>query len=200
VRLPPEPQRTYQVTVVAATIAASARPDVATPWQDFALVLDNAEVPAASPVSVVPIIDRSAAWCILATSISPDQQPAIRGPDGGRRSLAVVSFGFTSVVEYPTGPPLPANHHRQPVRDAAKSKLTPLSSTAAPTWRPESSKGATCSLRVGFSRARAALRRYDTRAATRGIPPRCGHGRHSRIPGRHAIYTCAMGPRRTRRS
>ncbi|MBK9760900.1 MAG: S8 family serine peptidase [Flavobacteriales bacterium] len=37
------PNGIYEVRVIAANISASAHPDIATPWQDFALVVDNAE-------------------------------------------------------------------------------------------------------------------------------------------------------------
>jgi hypothetical protein len=60
-----DPGGVYEVTVVAANVLASARPDIATPWQDFALVIDNAEVPAADPVSVVAVLDRSGSMQIF---------------------------------------------------------------------------------------------------------------------------------------
>jgi hypothetical protein len=43
------------VRVLAAGLTASARPDLLTPGQDFALVIDNAELPPAAPVDVVGV-------------------------------------------------------------------------------------------------------------------------------------------------
>jgi hypothetical protein len=46
------PKGTYEIRVIGAVIAASASPSIATPWQDFALVIDNSYVPAASPATI----------------------------------------------------------------------------------------------------------------------------------------------------
>ena len=101
------PTGVYEVTVVAANIAASARTDIATPWQDFALVIDNAEVPAADPVSVVTVLDRSGSMQIFGyvdiTRQTSRQFIDLMGVDD---SIGVVSFGDSGDEEYPgTGAP-----------------------------------------------------------------------------------------------
>ena len=55
------PVGSYEIRVVAAALTTDARPPygVATPWQDFALVIENAVFVAAAPVSVVTALDRS---------------------------------------------------------------------------------------------------------------------------------------------
>jgi Mg-chelatase subunit ChlD len=98
------PNGPYEIRVLASYVTASARPDVVTPWQDFALVVENARVPSASPVSVVPVIDRSGSMIAYGyeavTRISSKQFVDLMGVDD---QLAVVSFGSTGVIEYPPG-------------------------------------------------------------------------------------------------
>lgn len=99
------PNGVYEVRVIAANIAANARPPFnLTPWQDFALVIDNAQVPLADPVSVVPVVDRSGSMStsgyVDVTRVATNQFIDMLGVDD---RLAVVSFGSTGTVEYPTG-------------------------------------------------------------------------------------------------
>ena len=98
------PVGTYEVRVLGSSIAASARPDIATPWQDFALVVDNAVVPSADPISVVPVIDRSGSMIAYGyeaiTRISSKQFVDLMSVDD---ELGVASFGSTGTVEYPPG-------------------------------------------------------------------------------------------------
>ena len=104
---------------MAANIWASARTVIASPWQVFALVIDNAEVPAADPVSVVTVLDRSGSMqfydYVDITRQTSRQFIDLLSVDD---SVGVVSFGDTGVEEYPgTGVPEPITG--QPIRDAA---------------------------------------------------------------------------------
>lgn len=121
------PAGVYDVRVIAASVTANARPpfDVQTPWQDFALVIDNAEVPAAAPVAVVPVIDRSfsmvgSGYVDVTLTSSKQFVDHLRVDD----SVAVVSFGDDAVVEYPGGQnPAVDLITGQPIRDAAKAAI-----------------------------------------------------------------------------
>ena len=104
------PTGVYEVTVVAANIAASARTDIAGTWQDFALVIDNAEVPAADPVSVVTVLDRSGSMQVFGyvdiTRQTSRQFIDLMGVDD---SIGVVSFGDSGDEEYPGNGRSPAD-------------------------------------------------------------------------------------------
>jgi subtilisin family serine protease len=120
----PNPSGTYEVRVIAGAITAPARPDLVTPWQDFALVIDNAEVPPASPVSVVSVLDRSGSMVaygyVDVTRTASKQFVGLLGIDD---QLGVVSFGNAGAVEFPAGPPALGTITGQPVRDAASAAI-----------------------------------------------------------------------------
>ena len=103
------PSGMYEVTIIAGNIMASARPDVVGPWQDFGLVIDNGEVPAADPVSVVAVLDRSGSMqsygYVDVTRQASRQFIDLMSVDD---SVGVVSFGSTGRQEYPVsgGPAL----------------------------------------------------------------------------------------------
>ncbi len=98
------PSGLYEVNIIASGISASANPTIPTPWQDFALVIDNAEYASASPVNIVPVIDRSGsmvgAGYVDVTRASSRQFVDLMNINDG---LGIVSFGDESVVEYSDG-------------------------------------------------------------------------------------------------
>ena len=98
------PSGTYEVRVIASVVAASANPTIATPWQDFALVVDTADVPATSPVNVAAAIDRSGSMIAYGyvdiTRTSSKQFVDLMNISD---DLGVVSFGSTALVEFPSG-------------------------------------------------------------------------------------------------
>jgi subtilisin family serine protease len=99
------PTGVYEVCVVASNITASARTDIAGLWQDFALVIDNGEVPAADPVSVVTVIDRSGSMeafgYVDVTRQASRQFIDLMSVDD---SVGVVSFGDNATLEFPPAP------------------------------------------------------------------------------------------------
>ena len=96
------PEGVYEINVLASNLQASAHPNIDDDWQDFALVIDNAEIPMADPVSVVPVIDRSGSMNFYGyvdfTLVSSQQFVDLMSVDD---KLGIVSFGSTSKKEYP---------------------------------------------------------------------------------------------------
>lgn len=192
------PTGTYEVTIIAANIAASAMPDIATPWQDFALVIDNAEVPAAAPVSVVPVIDRSgsmvASGYVDITKTSSKQFVDLMSIDD---KLGVVSFGSTSAVEYPTGPgPTLQTITGQPVRDAAKTEIDGVAFGGC-TYMGAGINAARDMLNpAAGSRAMVLLSDgYDNKGCDAANPAKpSALDAVAGLPANMPVYTCAMGP------
>lgn len=192
------PTGTYEITVIAANIAASARPDIATPWQDFALVIENAEKPYADPVSVVPVIDRSGSMVGSGyediTKTSSKQFIDLMGVDD---QVGVVSFGSTSTVEFPTGAsPTLQTITGQPVRDAAKTEVDGIAfsgctfmgagiNTARDLLNPAAGARAMVLLSDG----------YDNRGCDPTNPAKpSALTAVAGLPANMPVYTCAMGP------
>lgn len=192
------PAGTYEVTIIAANIAASARPDIATPWQDFALVIDNAEVPAAAPVSVVPVIDRSGSMVasdyVDITKISSKQFVDLMSIDD---HLGVVSFGSTSAVEYPTGaPPLLQTITGQPIRDAAKTEIDGIAFSGCTFMGAGINEARDLLNPATGSRAMVLLSDgYDNKGCQPSNPTRpSALDAVAGLPANMPVYTCAMGP------
>ncbi len=98
------PVGTYVVRVIASTITTDARPpySMLTPWQDFALVIDNARVPEASPVAIAAVLDRSGSMVssgyVNITKTSTTQFIDLMGIND---RLGVVSFGSDAQTVFP---------------------------------------------------------------------------------------------------
>lgn len=98
------PSGVYTVRIIAASVPASAHPEIATPWQDFALVVDNAVYADASPVAVVPVIDRSGSMVGSGyVDVTRTASKQFIGLMGVNDEFGVVSFGSTAKVEHPGG-------------------------------------------------------------------------------------------------
>lgn len=101
------PTGVYEVRVVATSVVANARPpfDVV-PWQDFALVIENAEAADADPAKVALVLDRSGSMVgfgyVDATRQASKQFVDLLRTDD---RIGVVSFGDSGLVEFPTAPP-----------------------------------------------------------------------------------------------
>lgn len=94
---------TYEVRVVAAAVVKDARPNysLATPWQDFALVVENAAFVASEPVSVATVIDRSGSM-VSSGYVDATRTAARQFIDLMQvgDSVGVVSFGATGTNEF----------------------------------------------------------------------------------------------------
>ena len=184
------------MTVVAANVTASARPDVATPWQDFALVIDNAEVPAADPVSVATVLDRSGSMqafgYVDVTRQTSRQFIDLLSVDD---SVGVVSFGDTGVEAYPgTGAPEPIVG--QATRDAAKTAVDGIAFGGCTFMGAGIETAGAMLAGAGARRALVLLSDgYDNKGCDPSNPAKPGAlDAAAALPANLPIYSCAMGP------
>lgn len=192
------PAGTYVITVIAASIAASAHPDILTPWQDFALVIDNAEYAAAAPVSVVPVIDRSGsmvtAGYVDITRLSSKQFVDLLSIDD---KLGIVSFGSTATVEYPAGlNPKLQTITGQAVREAAKAEIDGIAFTGC-TYMGAGINAARDLLSAANGPRAMVLFSdgYDNKGCELGNPAKpSALDAVATLPANLPVYTCAMGP------
>ena len=192
------PSGTYEVRVIAASLAGNALPpfdNVA--WQDFALVIDNAEVPAAAPVRVVPVVDRSGSMVALGyvdvTRTSSKQFVDLLSIDD---ELGVASFATTASVDYPGGPsPSLRTITGQPIRDAAKAGIDGLAFGGA-TFMGGGIQAAGGLLAGGAPTTRRAMvllsDGYDNKGFVATNPSALDAV--ATLPASLPVYACAMGP------
>ena len=186
------PNGVYEVTVIAGTLRADARPPfaVATPWQDFALVLDNAEVPADEPVDVALCLDRSGSmvWSgyVDVTRTSARSFVDLMAIDD---AVGVASFGSTATDDFPsTSPASLRTIATQADRDAATAAITGLSFGGSTMMGPGLQRAADM-LPPGLGRKAIVLLSdgYDN-----GTPD--ARTVAGGLPADVAVYSCAMGP------
>ncbi len=188
---------TYEVTVVASELRDNATQpgNPGTPWQDFALVIENAEMAAADPAALVTALDRSSSMvtsgydvpATVATKLLLDHLEA-------DDAVGLVSFGTTADVEHPDGggtmPVITDAADRQAAKDevdgipfggwtfmgGALERAQTLLSSAPPNASP-----AVVLLSDGYDNQGNDASNPDavTAAAAMGGTP---------------VYTCAMGP------
>jgi subtilisin family serine protease len=190
------PAGVYEVRVIAASITASARPDIVTSWQDFALVVDNADVPDTGPVSVVPVIDRSgsmAAYGYVGTTRTASKQ--FVGLLGIDDELGVVSFGNDGTVEFPAGPPALHTVTGQPVA-GANAAIDAIGFGGCTFMGDGIVKGR--DLLAGASNPRGLVLfsdGYDNRGCDALNPAKqSAQAAAATLPPPVALHTCAMGP------
>jgi subtilisin family serine protease len=192
------PSGVYEVNVIAQNIGASARPDVTTPWQDFALIIDNAEVPAAAPVSVVPVIDRSGSMVYSGyVNITKTSSKQFIDLMGVMDRLGIVSFGSTAAVEYPTGPaPTLQTLFGQPVRDAAKAEIDGIAFGGCTYMGAGINEAKNLLIPAAGARAMVLLSDgYDNKGCDPANPAKpSALDAVAGLPANMPIYTCAMGP------
>ncbi len=190
------PGGTYQVRVIASVLAASANPAVVGPWQDFALVVDNADVPGAAPVGVVPVLDRSGSMDFYGyagiTRTSSKQFVDELSIDD---QLGVVSFGSDAQVEFPLGGAL-QTITGQPVKDAAAAEIDGMPFTGC-TFMGAGIQAAG-NLLAGGTGTRAIVLLsdgYDNKGCDAGNPALpWALDAAAALPADLPIFSCAMGP------
>jgi subtilisin family serine protease/Mg-chelatase subunit ChlD len=190
------PTGVYEVTVVAANIAASARTDIAGTWQDFALVIDNAEVPAANPVSVVTVLDRSGSMQAFGyvdiTRQTSRQFIDLMGVDD---SVGVVSFGDSGDEEYP-GTGAPQQIVDQSTRDAATAAVDGIGYGGCTFMGAGIQEAGGMLPAAGTRRAMVLLSDgFDNKGCDEGNPAKpWAVDAAAALPADLPIYSCAMGP------
>lgn len=190
------PAGVYEVTVVAANVPSSARPDLARPWQDFALVVDNAEVPTADPVSVVTVLDRSGSMQIYGyvdiTRQTLRQFIDLMSVDD---SVGVVSFGDTGTEEYP-GTGSPQQITGQATRNAAKAEVNGIGFGGCTFMGAGIQTGGSMLAGAGSRRALVLLSDgYDNKGCDQFNPTKpSALDAAAALPADLPIYSCAMGP------
>ncbi|HVM06405.1 MAG TPA: S8 family serine peptidase [Acidimicrobiales bacterium] len=190
------PTGVYEVTVVAANVAASARTDIAGTWQDFALVIDNAEVPAADPVSVVTVLDRSGSMQVFGyvdvTRQTSRQFIDLMGVDD---SIGVVSFGDSGDEEYP-GTGAPQQIVDQSTRDAATAAVDGIGFGGCTFMGAGIQEAGGMLAGAGSRRALVLLSDgYDNKGCDEGNPAKpWAVDAAAALPADLPIYSCAMGP------
>lgn len=103
----PQPRGMYTIRVIASSLRADARPPYSPhqPWQDYALVIDNAREATKTPVDTVALLDRSASMRVLhalaPTSVAAAQYVQIMRT-GDR--LSAMTFADTISHDFPTDP------------------------------------------------------------------------------------------------
>ena len=190
------PTGLYEVTVIAANVVASARTDVAGPWQDFALVIDNAEVPAADPVSVVTVLDRSGSMQVFGyvdiTRQTSRQFIDLMGVDD---SIGVVSFGDSGDEEYP-GTGSPQQIVDQSTRDAATAAVDAVGFGGCTFMGAGIEQAGGMLTSAGSRRAMVLLSDgYDNKGCDEANPAKpWAVDAAAALPADLPIYSCAMGP------
>jgi len=190
------PTGTYEIRAIAASIVANARPPFdMTPWQDFALVIDNAEYGAADPVSIVPVIDRSGSMVsygyVDITRITSRQFIDLMNVDD---QVGVVSFAGNAAVEYPTGAsPTLQTITGQSIKDAANDEIDTMAFGGS-TFMGGGIEQARNLLNPAMgSRAMVLLSDgYDNKGFVSSNPSAMDVV--GTLPANMPIYSCAMGP------
>ncbi|MEV4512327.1 S8 family serine peptidase [Dactylosporangium sp. NPDC049525] len=190
------PTGDYEITVVAANIAASARTDIAGPWQDFALVIDNAELPAADPVRVVTVLDRSGSmqafgYIDITRQTSRQFIDLMRVDD----AVGVVSFGDSGDEEYP-GTGAPQLIVGQPTKDAATAAVDGIGFGGCTFMGAGIQAAGGMLAGAGSRRAMVLLSDgYDNKGCDEGNPARpWAVDAAAALPADLPIHSCAMGP------
>jgi Mg-chelatase subunit ChlD len=185
------PDGVYDVTVIAGTLRADARPPfaAATPWQDFAIVLDNAEVPAGQPVNVALAIDRSGSMVssgyVDVTRTAARSFVDLMAIDD---AVGVASFGSTATDDFPaTTPASLRTITTQADRDAAKAAIDGLAFGGSTMMGPGLQRAA--AMLPGGSGRKAIVLLSD--GYDNGVPD--ARTVAGGLAADVAIYSCAMG-------
>ncbi len=191
------PTGVYDVSVVASNITASARTDIAGLWQDFALVIDNGEVPAADPVSVVTVIDRSGsmqAFGYVDVTLQASRQFIdLMSVDD---SVGVVSFGDNATQEFPSAPAsAPSVIVGPATRTAAKNAVDGIVFGGC-TFMGDGIETAGNLLAGANLRSAIVLLSdgYDNKGCDQGNPSKPSALDAAAALSDLPIYSCAMGP------
>jgi hypothetical protein len=191
------PAGVYEVRVIAAFLLGSANPAITTDWQDFALVIDNADVPDAAPVSVATVLDRSGSMDFFGyidiTRICTRQAIDLMGI-GDR--VGLVSFGDAARVEFPAAAATVEEITQQSVKDTAMNAVTAVMFGGCTAMGDGIASAASLLAAAPTPRAIVLFSDgYDNRgctAAGSGIPTALQAAQA--LPADIRLFSCAMGP------
>ena len=183
------PAGEYYIRVRATSVTNNARPPYdASAWQDFALVIDNAERAASAPASIATLIDRSGSMIgsgyvdVTRTSASAFMD-RLRVDD----AIGVVSFGSGAQREYPAaGNVVEVTGDTE--RDLARAAIAGITFGGSTHMGPAITLGASMLSASSGSKGMALFSDgYDNGSPT-ALTAVAG------LPSGLPIYTCAMGP------
>ena len=192
-----QPSGVYEVRVIADSLVASANPAITTRWQDFALVIDNADVPDAAPVSVATVLDRSGSMIFFGyvdiTRVCTRQFIDLMGVSD---HVGLVSFGDDARVEFPVNGTSVAEITGQPVKDTAMQTVNGVAFGGCTAMGDGIASAA--SLLGGAPSPRAIVLfsdGYDNRGcAPPGSPRPTALQAAQALPADVRLFSCAMGP------
>ncbi len=184
------PTGEYEVTVRAASVTMDARPpfDAVNPWQDFALVVDNAERAASASVSAVTVLDRSGS--MISSGYVDATRTAARtfvdllrvGDDFG-----LVSFGNAATVEFAAAGAV-VDIAGAAQRAAARAAIDGVAFGGLTSMGPGLAAGA--GLLTGSTGAQGIVLLSD--GYDNGSPSALAAA--AALPAGLPVYSCAMGP------
>ena len=182
----------YDVTVRATSITLDARPpfDAVAPWQDFALVVDNAERAASAPVSAVTVLDRSGS--MISSGYVDVTRTAARtvvdllrvGDDFG-----LVSFGSTATLAFASAGAV-VDIAGAAQRAAARAAIDAIAFGGATHMGPGLAAGAGLLSGSGGTGGRGIVLLSD--GYDNGSPS--AQAAAAALPAGLPVYSCAMGP------
>jgi subtilisin family serine protease/Mg-chelatase subunit ChlD len=191
------PSGVYELSVVAGTLTEDARDAAAaTPWQDYALVVENAVFAAADPVAVSVVVDRSGSmvWSgyVDATRSASRQFIDLMSADD---EVGVVSFGTTATHEYHGGSGV-VTITGAAEKTAAKAAIDGIAFDGC-TYMGQGLELAQAQL-AGTGNRRAVVLLsdgYDNKGCDAANPAKLwARDVAAAMPADIDVYTCAMGP------
>ena len=191
------PLGVYEVRVIAPFLLASANPAITSDWQDFALVIDNADVPDAAPVSIATVLDRSGSMIFFdyvdITRISTRQAIDLMGIDD---HVGLVSFGDDARVEFPVAGATVEEITGQSVKDAAMNSVNGVAFGGCTAMGDGIASAAAL---LGAAPTPRAIVLFSDGYDNKGCAP-AGSTRPSALDAAQALptdvrlFSCAMGP------
>jgi subtilisin family serine protease len=191
------PVGSYDVRVIAAVIAGSAHPDISTPWQDFALVVENADVPQGNPVSVAVSLDRSGSMDFFGyTNTARVSAKAFVNLMGVTDAVGVTSFGSNSTVDFADGAGAVRPIADQSVKDQATAVIDGLGFGGC-TFMGAGIQSAGALLSTATTPKAIVLMSdgYDNKGCQQADPNRPSAAAAAQaLPNDVRLFACAMGP------
>jgi subtilisin family serine protease len=192
-----QPLGVYEVRVIAAFLVASANPTITSDWQDFALVIDNADVPDAAPVSIATVLDRSGSMTFFdyvdITRICTRQAIDLMGIGD---HVGLVSFGDDARVEFPASGTAVEEITGQPIKDTAMDAVNAIAFGGCTAMGDGIASAATLLNTAPSPRAIVLFSDgYDNKGcAPAGSPRPSALDAAQALPADVRLFSCAMGP------